>query len=119
MCAGESGGNGENGANGLRGIGDIPGHTIGELAGNGEHRVGGANPTNGSPDLIKASCAPITLFAPSSSLSSNSIAIGIFGIILLLYITGGLFPDAPEEGAAGTLKSNNALGPALSFGIEA
>lgn len=96
-------------------MGEIPGQTMGLLTGSGEHLVGGAKPPNGLPVLMKASWAPMTLTAASSSLSSSSIAIGILGI-LLLYMTGGLLPDGAELGAVGTRRSNKALGPEISLG---
>lgn len=110
LCAGESGGSGENGARGLSGMGEMPGHTIGELIGNGEHLVGGAKPPNGFPVRMKASCAPTIFPGPSSSLSSSSIAMGIFGIFdtLLLY-TGGFALDGTGE--EGTRRSKRGLPP--------
>lgn len=98
LCAGESGGNGENGASGLSGIGSIPGLTMGELAGSGEHRGAGAKPVNMLPVRINVSCAPMIRSGPSSSLSSNSIEIGIF--MRLPSITGGFAEDAVNDGSA-------------------
>lgn len=114
LWAGESGGKGENGARGLSGMGEMPGHTIGELIGSGEQRVGGAKPPNGLPVLMKLSWGPKVFTAASSSLSSSSIEMGILRTVLAApYITGGLLALGTVA-AAGTRRSKSG-GFAASF----